>query len=167
VVVSQGRVANRDPGALIEPTLRALAGMDALVVAVTGREVALRDVPANARVAEFISFEQLLPHTDVLVSNGGLGGVQQALRFGVPLVLAGDTEDKIEVTAHAAWTGAAINLATGRPTESAIGRAVLTALTDPRYRDRAGKMAEEYATYDVFAEIESVIDEFTGVPALG
>jgi UDP:flavonoid glycosyltransferase YjiC (YdhE family) len=68
-------------------------------------------VPANARVAEFIPFDDLLPHIDVLVSNGGYGGVQQTLGHGVPMVLAGEAADKAEVTARAAWAGVAINLA--------------------------------------------------------
>ena len=42
----------------------------------------------------------LLPRTDVLVTNGGYGGVQQALAHGVPLVVAGRTEDKVEVAAR-------------------------------------------------------------------
>ncbi|MCW2871637.1 MAG: glycosyl transferase, UDP-glucuronosyltransferase [Streptomyces oryziradicis] len=32
--------------------------------------------PANARTAELVPFDLLLPHTDVLVSNTGYGGVQ-------------------------------------------------------------------------------------------
>jgi UDP:flavonoid glycosyltransferase YjiC (YdhE family) len=106
--VTQGTLANRDFSELIEPALEALADLDVLVVAALGRDAQLASVPANARVAEFIPFARLLPHTSVLVSNGGYGTVQQALRHSVPMVLAGVTEDKIEVTARTAWTGAAV-----------------------------------------------------------
>jgi hypothetical protein len=46
---------------------------------------------------------ELLPYASVLVSNGSYRGVQQALRHGVPMVLAGQAEDKAEVTARTAW----------------------------------------------------------------
>ena len=40
-----------------------------------------------------------------MVTNGGYGGVQQALANGVPLVVAGDSEDKPEVAARVAVVG--------------------------------------------------------------
>lgn len=167
VVVSQGTTANQDFDDLVQPTLDALADLDALVVATLGRPARLERVPANARVAEFIPFGDLLPHTDVLVSNGGFGGVQQALCSGVPLVLAGLTEDKMEVNARAAWTGAAIDLAVQRPDGADVARAVRTVLADPSYRHRAGQLAEEYARHNPFEAVEEAVLELlaAGVPA--
>jgi UDP:flavonoid glycosyltransferase YjiC (YdhE family) len=164
VVVSQGTAANHDFTELVQPTLDALADMDVLVVATLGREAMLDRVPANARVAEFIPFGSLLPHTDVLVSNGGFGGVQQALGLGVPLVLAGLTEDKMEVNARAAWSGAAIDLAVQRPEPADIGRAVRTVLTDQSYRHRAAALAAEYSQHNPFDAIEqTVLDQLSKV----
>jgi MGT family glycosyltransferase len=157
VVVSQGTVANNDFTELVQPTLDALADEDVLVVATLGREATLDRVPANARIAEFIPFGTLLSYADVMVSNGGFGGVQQALSIGVPLVLAGLTEDKMEVTARTAWTGAAINLATQRPDTADIAKAVQTVLTEPSYRRRAATLADEYAQQDPFSAIEETI----------
>ncbi|MBP2335877.1 UDP:flavonoid glycosyltransferase YjiC (YdhE family) [Saccharothrix coeruleofusca] len=165
VVVSQGTAANKDFDDLVQPTLDALADLDALVVATLGRPARLDRVPANARVAEFIPFGELLPHADVLVSNGGFGGVQQALSSGVPLVLAGLTEDKMEVNARAAWTGAAIDLAVQRPARADIARAVRTVLTDPSYRYRAARLAEEYARHDPFDAIEESVLELVAASA--
>ncbi|MFG1915021.1 glycosyltransferase [Micromonospora sp. NPDC048898] len=162
VVVSQGTVGNVDFTQLVEPTLRALADLDVLVIATLGREATLTDVPANARVAEFIPFDQLLPHVDVLVSNGGYGGVQQALSYGVPMVLAGLSEDKAEVTARTAWTGAAINLATERPEEGRIREAVEKILSTPSFRQHTRRLQDEYAAYDPFTAIDATIAELVG-----
>jgi UDP:flavonoid glycosyltransferase YjiC (YdhE family) len=159
VVVTQGTVANRDLTELIEPTLEALADLDVLVVATLGRDARLSSVPANARVAEFIPFAELLPHASVLVSNGGYGGVQQSLRHGVPLVLAGQTEDKVEVTARTAWTGAAINLATQRPAAADIRGAVESVLGTPAYKERAVELSGHYGKHDTLAEIHASIGE--------
>ena len=59
-----------------------------------------------------------------MVTNGGYGGVQQALANGVPLVVAGDSEDKPEVAAHVQWSGTGVNLHTGRPSPAMVARAV-------------------------------------------
>ncbi|MDT7583346.1 MAG: hypothetical protein QOE32_896 [Pseudonocardiales bacterium] len=159
VVVSQGTAANKDFGELIEPTMEALAGLDILVIALTGRPAELTNVPSNVRTAVFIPFDLLLPYTDVLVSNAGYGGVQLALNHGVPMVLAGTTEDKPEVSAHAAWTGAAINLGTNRPQPEQLLKAIETAMTDARYRANARRLQNEYTSHDALAEITAVIKE--------
>jgi UDP:flavonoid glycosyltransferase YjiC (YdhE family) len=163
VLVTQGTIANRDFDELIRPTLAALEAMDAVVVAATGRAAAdIGAVPANARVAAFIPFDELLPHVDVFVTNGGYGGIQQALRHGVPMVLAGETEDKIEVNARVAHTGAAINLRTGRPDAAAVRTAVQAVLTDPQYARSARRLQAQYVQHDAFAAVNAAIRELAG-----
>ncbi|MGC4853446.1 glycosyltransferase [Micromonospora sp. DT4] len=165
IAVSQGTQANHDLSELIEPTLEALADLDVLVVATTGRDAVPTQVPANARVAPFVDFDLLLPHVDVFVQNGGYGGVQQSLAHGVPLVLAGQSEDKTEATARVAWTGAAINLATSRPDVAAIRRAVQTVLGGSHYRERAAELSIEYARHDALAEIAATVDQYLAISA--
>jgi UDP:flavonoid glycosyltransferase YjiC (YdhE family) len=159
VVVTQGTVANKDFADLIEPTLEALADLPVLTVAATGRSGAVRKVPSNARVAEFIPFDVLLPHADVLVTNGGFGAVQQALRNGTPLVVAGTTEDKREGNARTAATGAAINLAVDRPEPAQIRTAVQTVLAEPGYLKHAERLAAEYAATDALGAIARTVEE--------
>jgi UDP-glucoronosyl and UDP-glucosyl transferase len=105
VHVSQGTIANATPD-LIAPTLEGLAGEDVLVVVSTGNrpieQLKLGKLPQNARIAPFLSYPDLLPKTSVMVTNGGYGGVQMALSYGVPLVVAGASEDKPEVSARVA-----------------------------------------------------------------
>ncbi|MGW4909080.1 glycosyltransferase [Streptomyces sp. NPDC004270] len=155
VVVTQGTVENGDLTQLVVPTLRALADADVTVVAATARPDgpdmvrAAMDgqVPANVHLAGFVPFEQLLPLADVLVTNAGYGGVQTALRHGVPLVVGGETEDKPEVAARVEWSGTGVNLRTARPEVSAVRAAVDEVLGDPRYRKRASEIQGRYAQY--------------------
>lgn len=70
----------------------------------------------KTHVAQFFQHDVSLPKVDVTVTNGGYRVVQQALCAGVPLVVAGDTEDKPEVTARVGWQGTEIELRTGTPT---------------------------------------------------
>jgi UDP:flavonoid glycosyltransferase YjiC (YdhE family) len=50
--------------------------------------------------------------------------------MGVPLVVAGDTEDKAFVAARVAWTGAGISLRTSRPRPEEVRYAVREVLND-------------------------------------
>ncbi|QEO09821.1 nucleotide disphospho-sugar-binding domain-containing protein [Protaetiibacter larvae] len=145
VHVTQGTVANENLGELIRPTLDALAEEDVLVVVSTGgKPVAeLGELPANARAAEMLPYAELMPRVDVFVTNGGYGGLHYALERGVPIVVAGDTEDKPETAARVAWAGVGVNLRTGTPTASAIRDAVREVLADDRYARASARIGAE------------------------
>jgi MGT family glycosyltransferase len=156
VHVTQGTLDNADLGRLLGPTMEALAHDDVLVVATTGGPDPASHVgvvPGNVRVERFIPHDLLLPHVDVMVTNGGYGGVQQALANGVPLVVAGDSEDKPEVAARVRWSGTGIDLRTGRPSAAAIARAVRRVLREPSFHQRAGALQSDIAATRPLEEI--------------
>jgi UDP:flavonoid glycosyltransferase YjiC (YdhE family) len=151
VHVTQGTLDNADLGRLLIPTMTALANDDVLVVGTTGGPdpAPLRaGLPANARLERFVPHDLLLPRVDVMVTNGGYGGVQQALAHGVPLVVAGDSEDKPEVAARVRWSGAGIDLRRGDPSPAQLATAVRTILARPAYRQRAGALQAEIGRAD-------------------
>jgi UDP:flavonoid glycosyltransferase YjiC (YdhE family) len=156
VVVTQGTLANRDLSELIEPTLTGLADLDVTVVAALGREVSALSVPVppNARAAEFIPFDVLLPKADVYITHGGLGGTQQAIAAGVPVIVAGLTEDKPAVAARVAYHGLGLNLQTATPTPEAVAAATEKILKDVGILDNVEKLATVYAAHDSLSEIE-------------
>ena len=147
VHVTQGTIANKDLTQLIGPALEALASDDVLVVVTTGgRPLSdLPPLPANARAAVYLNYDELLPLTDVFVTNGGYGGVQYALRYGVPLVVTGGKEDKPEVGARVAWSGVGRRLRPERPTPAALRRDVRRVLGDPSYRATSRAIAHRMA----------------------
>lgn len=161
VHLTQGTIANRDYGQLIAPALDGLAGEDVLIaVATGGRPVdTLPPLPRNARAAEFLPYDDLLPKTDVYVTNGGYGGVQYALRYGVPIVAAGSHEDKPEVIARIAWAGVGRRLRTETPTPAAIRHAVRAVLDDRRYREAATRIAELMAATRGVHRLAEIVDE--------
>ncbi|HVV81452.1 MAG TPA: glycosyltransferase, partial [Kofleriaceae bacterium] len=138
VLVTQGTMAT-DPRELIVPALRALAAEELLVVATTPPETLGVEVPANARVARHVPYQALLAHARLMITNGGYGGVQMALAHGVPLVVAGGSEEKPEIAARVAWSGAGVDLRTGRPRARTIARAVRRVLGEPAFARRAGE----------------------------
>jgi UDP:flavonoid glycosyltransferase YjiC (YdhE family) len=83
-----------------------------------------------------------------MVTNGGYNGVQMALANGVPLVVAGQTEDKPEVCARVQWSGVGINLKTNKPTPTQIREAVNKIRRSSHYRQKAKLFQAEIARYD-------------------
>ncbi len=163
VHVTQGTIANKDFGQLIGPTLEGLADEDLLVVVTTGGRPldSLPPLPSNARAASYLSYDDLLPKTDVVVTNGGYGGVQLALRHGLPLVVSGGQEDKPEVGARVAWTGVGVRFKEERPSPQAIRKAVHEVLVDDRYRLAAGDMSKGMAQAPGLDGLAQIIDDIT------
>lgn len=151
VFVTQGTVAT-DAGDLIMPAIQALADKDVLVVVTTGgqqiEKLGIEPLPANVRVELFIPYDRLLPHVDVMVTNAGFNGVQLALANGIPLVTAGQTEEKPEICARVQWTGVGIDLKTSTPTPMQVRNAVMKILSSSQYRQQAKQFKAEIASYD-------------------
>ena len=160
VHVTQGTIANRDYRQIIRPALEALAEDDVLVVVSTGGRAldTLPPLPANARAAEYLPYDALLPKTDVFVTNGGYGGVQYALRYGVPIVSSGGKEDKPEVAGRIAWSGVGRRLTSETPSPSSVRAAVRSVLADPRYRSRAQQMAASMSRAGGFTRLAEIVD---------
>jgi MGT family glycosyltransferase len=162
VLVTQGTIANRDFGQLVGPTLQGLADeKDLMVLVTTGGQPAESipvEIPANARVVMFLPYEDILPKVDLLITNGGYGTVNMALAHGVPIVSAGLTEDKEEVSANLEWTGAGIDLRTNQASAEQVRSAARQILGSSIYRDRARKLAKEFAQHDTEAELLALLE---------
>ncbi|OBB58137.1 glycosyl transferase [Mycobacterium sp. 852013-51886_SCH5428379] len=161
--VTQGTVANVDYRQTIAPTLHALADDDVLVVVTTGGRPldTLPPLPANARAATYLPYDELLPRTAVFVTNGGFGGVQYALRYGVPIVATGGKEDKPEVGARIAWSGAGRRIRRERPDPGALRRDIMAVLTQPRYREASRRIAADMAAAPGRHGLAAVVDRLT------
>jgi MGT family glycosyltransferase len=163
VLVTQGTVANRDFGQVIAPALVALGSREDVTIIVTtgGQPVESIPVaiPSNARIVSFLPYAQIMPEIDLLITNGGYGTVNMAISHGIPIISAGLTEDKEEVSAHVQWSGAGIDLRTNHATPEVIMHAVDEIFTQPGYSACAQQLSLEFATHDVEAELLLLIEE--------
>jgi MGT family glycosyltransferase len=174
VLLTQGTVAT-GPDQLLAPAIRALADERVLIIATTGGPTsALLDafggaLPANVRVERFVPYAQLMPHVDLLITNGGYGTVQQALAHGVPTVVAGATEDKPENAARIAWSRVGVRIRAQSPEPARLLAAVREVLEQPRYRQRAQAIAAEMAGYDAARTGADLLEQLaqSGRPVLG
>ncbi|MFG1934686.1 glycosyltransferase [Mycobacterium sp. NPDC048908] len=163
VHVTQGTWDNQSLDDLLVPTLNGLADRDDLrVVATTGRpgDHGLgQPIPDNAYVTDFLPYSELLPTVDVMVTNGGYGGVHHALLHGVPLVVAGGTADKPEMAARVAHAGVGVDLGAARPTAAAVADAVQHVLSTPRYREAARCLGREMLQHNAFDNIVAALGD--------
>ncbi|WP_041585898.1 glycosyltransferase [Terriglobus saanensis] len=159
VFVSQGGIANLDPDQLIRPALEALQHEELdLVVTQGGRNGHSLPNGPNIHIERYLPYESILPKTDVFLTNGGFNGVQQALAFGVPVIVAGITEEKLIVGHRVAQSGAGLNLATSSPSKEQIHEAVFTVLKEKAFRQKARELQASFAHYDALRTIGEVAE---------
>ncbi|HET8594920.1 MAG TPA: nucleotide disphospho-sugar-binding domain-containing protein [Intrasporangium sp.] len=168
VLVTQGTLDVSDLQRLIGPTVDGLRDENVLVVAVTGGPPTdrLGPLPANTVAATFVPFDLLMRHVSVMVTNGGFGGMHQALAHDVPLVIAGDTEEKPETAARVEWAGVGVNLRTGTPTAAQVREAVRRMLGPGPHRVRAQSIGAEIRRTDALGRIAAEVEARTAGQAL-
>ncbi|KAI1344214.1 glycosyltransferase family 1 protein [Xylariaceae sp. FL0016] len=165
VAVSQGTIAT-DYSEVLIPAMTGLAGrsdvMQIVILGVRGASLpADTQVPKNAKVVDYVPYDALLPFTDVFVTNGGFGSFVHGAINGVPMVVSGVTEDKMEVTARAEYCGMAVNLKTQTPSSEAIAEAADKIFKDSRYKQRALRLKQDNQDLDAVHIIERQIEVYT------
>jgi UDP:flavonoid glycosyltransferase YjiC (YdhE family) len=165
VVVAQGTVET-DPWELILPTIWAMSEReDVLVVAILGRKAATlpssdgKALPSNARVTDYLHYDAVLPHAHAWVHNGGYGAVQHGIAHGVPMVVAGEGQDKTENAKRMAYSGAGVDLGTARPEMEDVRRAVEAVLDVASYRERVELLRTEAGELDCYNAVERAVVE--------
>ena len=169
VVVAQGTV-EVDPNDLIVPTVRAMAARcngddddnhNAFVVAILGRKGAVLpgglELPANARVVDHLHYDAVLPYASVWVHNGGYGAVQHGIAHGVPMIIAGEGQDKAENAKRVARCGAGVYLGGPAPGVEAVRAAVGAVLGNKSFRSAAETLRRQSEELSCFDAIERVL----------
>jgi UDP:flavonoid glycosyltransferase YjiC (YdhE family) len=160
--VAQGTVTT-DLDELVIPTMAAMQGRDDILVVVSlcvrGATLPSAQVPSNARVSDWIPYDWVLPYCDVFLATGGYGSLQHSVYNGIPMVIAGATEDKPEVAVRGEIAGMAVNMRTATPTADELRVAVDTILSEPKYKKRSIELMNEMKSYDPMAMIVEAIQE--------
>ncbi len=106
--------------------------------------VAAESFPDNAITAELVPMLDLMPKLDALVCHAG-GAVNEALTFGVPMVVAPVRAEQVALARQVARSGAGIEVPILDVTVAELGAAVRAVLDEPAYRDNARRIAAEFA----------------------
>jgi UDP:flavonoid glycosyltransferase YjiC (YdhE family) len=89
-----------------------------------------------------------MPHVAAMITNGGYGGLHFALAHGVPLVVAGDSEEKPELVARVNWSGVGVGMRTQRPGRLELRESVRRVLAEPGFAACAAAMQAEMGRHD-------------------
>ena len=149
-------------------TLRTLSALPVRVLLTTGAsaEVALADVPGNARVEQFWPQDEIMPLAAAVVSHGGFGTTLSALSAGLPQVVMPlfSTDQYLNAEAVSAM-GAGVTIH-GRPeATSAVAAAVLRVLSESSFSIRSGEIAEQIAELPEAADVVDQIGRITEAAA--
>jgi UDP:flavonoid glycosyltransferase YjiC (YdhE family) len=159
ILVTQGTV-EKNVEKLLVPTLEAFKGSDTIVVATTGgsgtKGLQERYPQTNIIVEDFIPFADVMPYTDVYITNGGYGGIMLGIKNELPLVVAGVHEGKNEICARVGYFKLGVNLKTEKPSPSQLKKAVEEVFANNSYKKNVSRLAKEFAEYDS----NEIISEF-------
>jgi len=151
ILVTQGTV-EKDVDKLIIPTLEAFKNSDCLVIVTTGgsgtEELRKNYSYPNIIVEDFIPFDDVMPYTDVYVTNGGYGGVLLSIQNQLPMVVAGVHEGKNEINARVGYFELGINLKTEKPSVLQLRKSVEEILSNDKYSNNVKLLSEEFRKYN-------------------
>jgi UDP:flavonoid glycosyltransferase YjiC (YdhE family) len=126
--------------------LDALAGMGLRILVTVGDQrdpAELGPLPSSVRVERWVPQAAVMREAAAMVGHGGAGSVLLALAAGVPMVLVPMFADQPVNARRVAEVGAGVALADGPTSMPGLQPAVHAVLNDPRYRDRARRIAHE------------------------
>jgi len=148
---------------LMPHILEALSKLPVQVVAATGGRIDPRSPSADIHLVDFLSGEAACEKADLMIFNGGVGGTQQALAAGIPVIGVPSNLDQF-LNMHFVKTAGFGRLVRGdRVKDKTVTGAVESLLTDDRYRRRAAELGEAAAAYrpaDILnEELDRLLDE--------
>jgi len=141
----------QDPGhRLMRAALLGLADEPVRVLAATNRKPVARpvQVPANARLVDWISYSRSMPGAALVVSHAGHGTVARALASGCPVLAVPHSGDMGENAARIDWAGVGVRLPWRLLTPLTLRLAARRALADPSLARRARDLADWAAAND-------------------
>jgi UDP:flavonoid glycosyltransferase YjiC (YdhE family) len=118
------------------------------------------EVPANARLVEWVSYAKTMPTCDVVVCHAGHGTLVRSLASGVPVVACPAGGDMGENASRIAWARVGVPLPRRLVSPRGVRLAVRRVLTDPDLRDRARRLGDWAKNHDGAAVAADLLEDF-------
>jgi MGT family glycosyltransferase len=154
---------SQDPShRLLRAALEGLAGEPVRVLATTNRRAPERpiEVPANARLVDWVSYAKTMPHCAAIVCHAGHGTVVRALASGAPVLACPHAGDMAENAARLRWAGLGVSLPRRFHTPRGVRLAVRRLLADPGYAERAAAIRDWCRDNDGAATAADELERF-------
>jgi MGT family glycosyltransferase len=147
---------------LIATALDAFAGENLAIVATTAaQDPSQFQVPANARVEQFLPHGPILARASCVVCHGGQGITQKSLAAGVPVCVVPFSRDQFDVARRVEMNDAGVRLHHKRLTLKRLSAAVHTTISK---RPGAARVAQAFANAGGPAAAATAVEELVTAP---
>ncbi|PGS78019.1 glycosyl transferase [Bacillus cereus] len=163
ILISMGTIFNEQPE-LYEKCFEAFRDIEATVVLVVGKKINIdqfENIPTNFKVYNYVPQLEVLQHTDVFVTHGGMNSSSEALYYGVPLVVIPVTGDQPLVAKRVAEVGAGVRLDRKELTSAVLREAVKKVMNDKKYKENSCEIGKSLRDAGGYEKAVEVIVNFT------
>lgn len=119
-------------------------------------------LPKGIRATAYLPGQAVARRAQLVICNGGSATVYQALAEGTPVLGIASNMDQHLTMQAVKRAGAGILLRAGQADRRAIHESVQALLTTPSYREAAGRVATEFASFDVNRRFPTFVDTHFG-----
>ena len=124
-------------------------------------------VPANARLVEWISYSRSMPGSSLVICHGGHGTMVRALASGAPVLIVPHSGDMAENAARADWAGIGVRLPWRLLRPGTLRLAAQRALDEPSLAERAQELAAWSGRHDGSRRAAELVEKLAGEGADG
>jgi MGT family glycosyltransferase len=160
--ISLGTVFNANPE-FFDACFDAFADSDWQVVLSVGTRTGpsmLVRIPDNFLVRPHVPQLEVLEHTDVFITHGGMNSVMEAIYYGVPMVLVPQQPEQAMTAGRVAELGLGVALEPGQVTAGTLRDAVATVSGDASYRSRIAQMQQAARDAGGYLRAADVVQRF-------
>jgi UDP:flavonoid glycosyltransferase YjiC (YdhE family) len=154
---------------LVQAALEGLASEPVRVLAATNRRPPTTpiEVPANAKLVDWISYARSMPGCAAVICHAGHGTVARALASGTPVLACPHAGDMAENAARIRWAGAGVSLPRRFQTPRGVRLALRKLLSTSEFAARARELQAWAARNDGAIVAASAIEELSEVNRSG
>lgn len=144
IYISLGTIFNNSIE-FYESCFKAFDNMDVKVIMSVGENTDINTfkfIPSNFIVRNHVSQLEVLKHTDVFITHGGMNSTSEGLYYDVPLILIPQSADQPAVANRVAELGAGIAIRKDKVTPELLKQSVANILSDNNFKINSGKIGK-------------------------
>jgi MGT family glycosyltransferase len=120
----------------------------------------LQPLPENLIVRRYLPQLEVLKHTDVFITHGGMNSTSEALYYEVPLVVIPQTSDQPMIANRLEELQAGFRIDPREISIEKLQEAVQQVLSNPAYRENVKKLSKSFKKAGGAQEALTAIDKY-------
>ncbi|WP_315068861.1 macrolide family glycosyltransferase [uncultured Clostridium sp.] len=163
IYISLGTVFN-DLVEFYEDCFKAFKDVDAKVIMSVGKKINInmfKEIPSNFIVRNYVSQLEVLKHTDVFITHGGMNSASEGLYYDVPLILIPQSVDQPYIANRVVELGAGITIDKNKITPEMLKESVVKVLSDDNFKINSRKVGKSLREAGGYKKGVAEIIDFT------